>query len=103
MAVEAGAGLALASPPNNVLGWPKGLLSEQMESPTNETLPISPEPVGAPDRGRACASLAGCDHVAGGGAGLSPDRGLLQPADADAPSGRPTQRARTRPPFLPPP
>jgi hypothetical protein len=40
MAVETGAGLALASPPNNVLGWPKGLLSEQMESPTNETHPI---------------------------------------------------------------
>jgi hypothetical protein len=65
MAVEAGRGLALASPSNNVLGWPKGLPSEQMESPANETLPISPEPVDALHRGGAGPSLTKRDHVAG--------------------------------------
>src|SRR5271167_4794449 len=65
IAVEAGLGLALASPSNNVLGWPNGLPSEQMESPANETLPISPEPVDAFDRGHARPSLDRRDHVAG--------------------------------------
>ena len=65
MAVEAGQGLALASPSNNVRGSPKVLPSDQMEFPADETLLISLEPVDALHRGGAGPSLPKRGRVAG--------------------------------------
>lgn len=65
MAVEAGPGLAPASPSNNVVGWPKDFPSEQTESLADETLLISLEPVDALHRRDARASLVERDRIAG--------------------------------------